>query len=59
MEFSSVVISAPVSSSFSKTFLRRLGLIPLIHTLPPVTAAATKYVPASILSAGMLKNLNL
>ena len=54
IEFLVVSIMAPVSFNLSKTFTSLFGFIPLITISPFVTAAATKYVPASILSAGII-----
>ena len=54
IESSLVSTLAPVSINLSNTFINLFGLIPLIFISPFVTAAATRYVPASILSAGIL-----
>ena len=54
IESSLVLTLAPVSINLSNTFINLFGSIPLIFISPFVTAAATRYVPASILSAGML-----
>ena len=54
IEFSSVLTIAPASLSLSITFLSLSAFIPFTVIFPFVTAAAARYVPASILSAGML-----
>ena len=55
IELSVCSILAPVFLSFSITLMSLFGSIPSIVILPLVTAAATRYVPASILSAGISK----
>ena len=53
IEFSVKSNFAPASFNLSITFISLSGLIPFTVISPFVTAAAARYVPASIRSAGI------